>query len=93
MCHHYRGVRTPPEHLANEFSARTNLRQLLLPDASYYPLKPVPVIRLDANGDRELVEMEWRLLPLWWKPSAKQASGWRRSGEILKRLQVPQNVR
>ncbi len=72
MCHHYRGVRTPPEHLANEFSTRTNLRQLLLPEASYYPLKHVPVIRLE-DGERELVEMEWGLLPLWWKPSAKSA--------------------
>jgi putative SOS response-associated peptidase YedK len=68
MCHHYRGARTPPEHLANVFSARTNLRQLLLPDASYYPTNPVPVVRMDDQGERELVEMEWGFLPSWWKP-------------------------
>lgn len=68
MCHHYRGSKNPPAHLAGEFSARTNLRQLCLPEASYYPLNKVPVVRHDDAGDRELVECEWGLLPYWWKP-------------------------
>ncbi len=71
MCHHYRGSKNPPAHLADEFSSKTNLRQLSLPDASYYPLTPVPVVRLTESGERELVECEWGLLPFWWKPSDK----------------------
>jgi hypothetical protein len=70
MCHHYRGSRNPPEHLVEEFSIRSNLSQLgSLFDA--YPLKPVQVVRLDPSGNRELVDCEWGLLPLWWKPSDK----------------------
>ena len=54
----------------NEFSIRSNLRQLELPEGGFYPLKPVPVVRLDESGERELVLCEWGLLPFWWKPSA-----------------------
>jgi hypothetical protein len=53
MCHHYKGSRNPPEHLADEFSIRQNHYQLLIPDAGFYPLAQVPVIRLDANGARD----------------------------------------
>lgn len=73
MCHHYKG-RTPPPHLAHladEFSIRTNLYQLEFADAGFWPLSTVPVIRLDDSGERELVGMEWGLLPYWWKPSDK----------------------
>ena len=38
MCHHYKGSRNPPAHLADEFSIRSNMYQLLLPDAGFYPL-------------------------------------------------------
>lgn len=71
MCHHYRGARNPPAHLADEFSVRMNLKQLELPVGDYWPLKPVPVVRLDDQGERELVVCEWGLLPFWWKPSDK----------------------
>jgi putative SOS response-associated peptidase YedK len=71
MCHHYKGSRNPSEHLADEFSIRSNNYRMLIPDAGFYPLAQVPVIRLDANGDREMVAAEWGLLPFWWKPSDK----------------------
>ena len=70
MCHHYKGSRNPPAHLANEFSIRSNHYQLML-DAGFYPLNQVPIIRLDKNGEREMVAAEWGLLPFWWKPSDK----------------------
>jgi putative SOS response-associated peptidase YedK len=41
------------------------------PDIGFYPLSEVPMIRLDAAGERELVAAEWGLLPFWWKPSDK----------------------
>lgn len=71
MCHYYRGSRKPPAHLANEFSVRSNLYQMLLPDEGFYPLSQVPVVRLDDAGERELAAAEWGFLPGWWKPSDK----------------------
>jgi hypothetical protein len=58
MCHHYRGSRNPPAHLANEFSVRSNQYQLMLPDAGFYPLNRVPIVRLDKSGEREMVAAE-----------------------------------
>jgi putative SOS response-associated peptidase YedK len=55
--------------LADEFSIRANLYQLTFPEVGFYPLDQVPVIRLDAAGEREMVAAEWGLLPGWWKPS------------------------
>jgi len=55
MCHHYRGSRLPPEHLRDEFSIRANLSQVGL-QFDAWPLKPVPVVRLNANGEREMVD-------------------------------------
>ncbi len=57
------------------FSIRSNLRQIglgIVPDGGFYPLKPVPVIRLGEDGERGLDVCEWGLLPFWWKPSDKQ---------------------
>jgi putative SOS response-associated peptidase YedK len=71
MCHHYKGSRNPPPHLANEFSVRSNHYQLLLPVEGFYPLAQAPIVRLDAAGQREMVAAEWGLLPAWWKPSDK----------------------
>src|SRR5262245_7169226 len=71
MCHHYKGSRNPPAHLANEFSVRSNMYQLLLPDAGFYPLAEAPIVRVDAAGEREMVAAQWGLLPAWWKPSDK----------------------
>lgn len=59
----------PPSHLADEFSLRSNLYQLTLPEVGFYPLDQVPIIRLDANGEREMALAEWGFLPGWWKPS------------------------
>jgi putative SOS response-associated peptidase YedK len=71
MCHHYKGSRNPPKHLADEFSVRSNQYQLLLPNAGFYPLAQVPLVRLSDEGEREMVAAQWGLLPFWWKPSDK----------------------
>ncbi|MEQ9379750.1 MAG: SOS response-associated peptidase [Pirellulales bacterium] len=39
-----------------------------------YPLYDIAVVRLNESGERELVAMQWGLLPSWWKPSAKSKS-------------------
>jgi putative SOS response-associated peptidase YedK len=59
----------PPSHLADEFSLRSNLYQLTLPEIGFYPLDQVPIIRHDQNGDREMLAAQWGFLPGWWKPS------------------------
>jgi putative SOS response-associated peptidase YedK len=71
MCHHYRGARQPPAHLADEFSLRTNLYQLMLPEEGFYPLAQTPIVRIDERGEREMVAAQWGFLPSWWKPSDK----------------------
>jgi len=75
MCHHYRTREARKLNLKpewdNEFSLRTNLFQLTLPDEGFYPLAQVPVVRLDDAGKREMVATEWGFLPGWWKPSEK----------------------
>ena len=71
MCHHYKGSRYPPAHLADEFSVRSNMYQLMLPDEGFYPLGSPPIVRMDEAGEREMVAAQWGLLPFWWKPSDK----------------------
>jgi putative SOS response-associated peptidase YedK len=71
MCHHYKGSRNPPAHLANEFSIRSNMYQLMLPDEGFWPLSRVPIVRLNEDGEREMVAAQWGLLPAWWRPSDK----------------------
>ncbi|CAK9067003.1 SOS response-associated protein yoqW [Durusdinium trenchii] len=39
-----------------------------------YPLYDIAVVRLNESGERELVPMQWGLLPSWWKPSKKTKS-------------------
>jgi len=34
-------------------------------------LERPPIVRLDEDGEREMVAAEWGLLPYWWKPSDK----------------------
>ncbi|MBA4107313.1 MAG: hypothetical protein C0485_16330, partial [Pirellula sp.] len=71
MCHHYRGQKNAPEFYIGEFSIRVNLAlltpELMAPEKGYWPLKDVPVIRLE-HGDRALAVCKWGLLPSWWKP-------------------------
>jgi putative SOS response-associated peptidase YedK len=71
MCHHYKGSRNPPAHLADEFSIRSNMYQLTLPDEGFYPLSYPPIVRIGDDGERELVAAQWGFLPAWWKPSDK----------------------
>lgn len=80
MCHHYRGSRNPPAHFVDEFSVRSNLYQLAIPDKGFWPVSKVPIVRANDAGDREMVAAEWGLLPFWWKPSDKslKRSGFQR---------------
>lgn len=72
MCHRY-NVNVSPAHLAEIFNVvRVQFDQPLEKDL--YPTSIGPVVRLDQDGERELVPMEWGFLPGWWKPSAKSAS-------------------
>ena len=71
MCHHYR-LRTDKDRLYEAFSITRTNPQLPLPLGDFYPLSQVPVVRLVDGTEREIVPMEWRLLPFWWKPSTRR---------------------
>jgi len=76
MCYHYRSKRVEPAEFVREFQVQKNLDlhtdELMSPAKGYYPLDQVPVIRLDKDGERELVALEWGFLPFWWKPSGQR---------------------
>ena len=84
MCHHFR-LLNEARQLAKQFKATIADDQLPLPFGDFYPLNQVPVIRLDDSGEREIVPMEWGLLPFWWKPSGKQDFPQSLSAEMLQR--------
>ncbi|QEG35124.1 SOS response-associated peptidase [Bythopirellula goksoeyrii] len=73
MCHHFR-LLNEARQLAKQFKATIADDQLPLPFGDFYPLSQIPVIRLDDSGNREIVPMEWGLLPFWWKPSGRKTS-------------------
>ncbi|QEG34431.1 SOS response-associated peptidase [Bythopirellula goksoeyrii] len=73
MCHHFR-LLNEARQLAKQFKATSADDQLPLPFGDFYPLNQIPVIRLDDSGNREIVPMEWGLLPFWWKPSGRKTS-------------------
>ena len=50
------------------FGAPRNLR----PHYNIAPTDPVDVVRLNAEGQRELVSMRWGLVPFFWKKSLKE---------------------
>ena len=51
----------------NLLGAPRNLR----PRYNIAPTTQVDVVRLDAEGRREMVTMRWGLIPVWWKKAAK----------------------
>lgn len=71
MCHHYVGQKNAPKFYIDEFSIRANLAlatpEVLAPAGGFYPLKDVPIIRLE-HDERALAVCSWGLLPSWWKP-------------------------
>ncbi len=52
----------------NVFGTPLNLR----PRYNIAPTTPVDVVRLDAEGRRELVSMRWGLVPFFWKKGLKE---------------------
>ena len=74
MCHHYVFAFDPPLDLASVFGAREELYQLPMPFGGVFPLAMVPAVRMNEQDERQLVGLEWGLLPPWWKPSSKSKS-------------------
>jgi putative SOS response-associated peptidase YedK len=73
MCHHFSLV-ADEALLLKQFYAATHPGHQSFPFGSFYPLSRIPVIRLNDQGVRELVPMEWGLLPPWWKPSGRKTA-------------------
>lgn len=73
MCHHFSLV-ADEALLLQQFYAATHPGHQSFPFGSFYPLSRIPVIRLNDHGERELIPMEWGLLPPWWKPSGRKTA-------------------
>jgi len=71
MCHHYQ-LDAIADDLFIAFNSFMSMPETL-PLGSFYPTSLIPVIRPCDKG-REIVPMEWGLLPSWWKPSPKTKS-------------------
>ncbi len=67
MCHHYQLEATFDELLITFAPLMPTNQQPVA--GSFYPTNRVPVIRQGDDGRRELLPMDWGLLPPWWKPS------------------------
>ncbi len=72
MCHHYK-LDAVFDDLFIAFTSFMSTYQQPFA-GSFYPTNRVPVIRQADDGQRELLPMEWGLLPPWWKPSPKSKS-------------------
>ncbi len=72
MCHHYK-LDALVEDLFIAFTSFMSTYEQPIA-GSFYPTNRVPVIRQNDDGKRELLSMEWGLLPPWWKPSPKSKS-------------------
>jgi putative SOS response-associated peptidase YedK len=68
MCGRYL-LYTPVDDLRRAFSF-TRQRPNLEPRFNIAPMQAVPIVRLDADGERELAMVRWGLVPSWAKVAA-----------------------
>lgn len=72
MCHYYRMKKSIDE--VNKRFAVDWQHQMVPLSSDFFPLKEVPAVIAGEKSERELVPLEWGLLPFWWKPSEKSKS-------------------
>jgi len=65
MCGRY-SITTAPEAMRRLFKFKNDTPNLR-PNHNCAPTQSLPVIRLDEDGDRELVTLKWGLIPFWAK--------------------------
>ena len=70
MCHRF-NQKASPATVGKVFQA-AHIRTDFAQQKDLFPLAEVPVVRLNGDGDREIVTCSWGLLPAWWKPSDRQ---------------------
>ena len=69
MCGRYALSRT---ELLEEYFEFSSSGREIIPRFNIAPTTQIPVIRLREDGQRELIEMRWGLVPLWSRPGDKQ---------------------
>ena len=67
MCGRY-SITTAPEAMRRLFKVVNPLPNLR-PNYNCAPTQTLPVVRLNADGERELVTLKWGLIPFWAKDS------------------------
>lgn len=65
MCGRY-SITTAPEAMRRLFKF-TNDTPNLRPNYNCAPTQTLPVVRLNAESERELVTLKWGLIPIWTK--------------------------
>src|SRR5882724_4838919 len=71
MCGRYALTRT--ELLEEFFEFSFSGHQIIPPRFNVAPTTQIPVIRLGGDGERELIQLRWGLVPFWSKPWDKLA--------------------
>src|SRR5882724_7322378 len=66
MCGRYALTRT--ELLEEFFEFSFSGHQIIPPRFNVAPTTQIPVIRLGGDGERELIQLRWGLVPFWSKP-------------------------
>src|SRR6476660_5661871 len=90
MCGRYALSRT---ELLEEFFEFSFTGNQILPRFNVAPTTQIPVIRLRDDGQRELIDLRWGLVPSWvqaWRSTA--ALDQCQSRNTLKRARVPRCV-
>ncbi len=70
MCHHF-FLKMQQESLKEFLQAQyAHLHALAV--NGFYPLAEIPILRKNADQQRELISAQWGLLPFWWKSSPRE---------------------
>lgn len=73
MCYHFK-INTTTKQLLSAFQALMPDDPQSVPTGNFYPTSLIPVVRQSDDGQRELLSMEWGLLPSWWQSSQQSKS-------------------
>ncbi len=72
MCHHF-FLKMQAESLKEFLHAQYASLTAFSADG-FFPLSEIPILRNNSSQQRELIAVQWGLLPFWWKRSPKQKS-------------------
>jgi len=72
MCHHF-FLKMQADSL-KEFLQAQYVSLTAFAADGFFPLSEIPILRSNSSQQRELLTVQWGLLPFWWNSSPKQKS-------------------